>query len=134
MVVIIYLTRVVRSQLRNDLWRLEQWVQYAESVLSSLPASPPHHMDALTLAIQEHRDLLLDLDCHRNLLSSLACMQDQLDEDCCARLDLINTKWPQLVDKAASWQLALQTALSQVGQQIVLGLVSRGRWFHLQAT
>ncbi|XP_008475692.1 uncharacterized protein LOC103512692 [Diaphorina citri] len=102
-----------RSQLKNDLWRLEQWVQYADSVLASLPSSPPHKMENLADCIQEHRDLLLDLDCHRNLLVSLNAMQEQLDEESCARLDVVSTRWPDLVERAANWQLALQTALSQ---------------------
>lgn len=104
----------LRSQLKNDLWRLEQWVQYAESVLASLPTSPPHQMELLADAIQEHRDLLLDLDCHNNLLVSLSSMHDQLDDDSSARLDTINRNWPGLTERAAGWQLSLQTALSQV--------------------
>lgn len=43
------------QQLENDIWRLEQWLQYAEATLSSYPSIPPASIEQLEDKILDHR-------------------------------------------------------------------------------
>ncbi|XP_037298321.1 dystonin-like [Manduca sexta] len=122
------------KQLDNDLWRLEQWLQFAEATEESR-TDPPEQYDALEDAIQDHREFLLDLDSHKSIVVSLnvvgshvaAHASSAADERVRARLARANTRWDRACARAAERQRTLQHALvhNQQFHDIVVELVSR---------
>lgn len=111
------------QQLDNDLWRLEQWVQYAAAKLRTRAVSIPSDMEGLEDAIQDLRELLLDLDSHKSIVTSLNIVGEHLADhapdggkarDLRQRLAGLNTLWDNVCQHAAQWQDALQSALMEV--------------------
>ncbi|KPJ06862.1 Nesprin-1 [Papilio machaon] len=107
------------KQLDNDLWRLEQWLQFAEAT-DEARTDPPHNYDALEDAIQDHREFLLDLDSHKALVVSLNVVgahvaqharEPAAGERARARLAAANARWDTACARAAAWQTRLQHAL-----------------------
>jgi len=43
------------SQFKNDMWRLEHWIQSTEAKLSVQPMIPPSKIEQLEDVIQDHR-------------------------------------------------------------------------------
>ncbi|GBO98714.1 Nesprin-1 [Eumeta japonica] len=123
------------KQLDNDLWRLEQWLQYAEATEASRTEIPEQY-DALEDTIQNHREFLLDLDSHKSLVVSLNVVgthvaqhatSAQAAADLRSRLAAANARWNAACESAAVAQRKLQRALvhNQQFHDIVVELVSR---------
>lgn len=80
-------------------------------------------MEALEDAIQDLRELLLDLDSHKSIVTSLNIVGEHLADhapdggkarDLRQRLAELNTLWDNVCRRAAEWQDALQSALMEV--------------------
>jgi len=105
------------------MWRLEKWLERARAVSRSRGAVPPVAMEALEDAIQDHRELLLELDSHKSLMMSVNVIAAHLAEHSRdrprverlqARLGAANGAWDRACEDAADWQARLQTALLEV--------------------
>ncbi|CAH2077116.1 unnamed protein product, partial [Iphiclides podalirius] len=123
------------KQLDNDLWRLEQWLQFAEAT-DEARTEPPEQYDALEDAIQDHREFLLDLDSHKALVVSLNVVGAHVarharsaaaGERARARLAAANARWDRACARAGHWQARLQHALLHNRQfhDIVVELVAQ---------
>ncbi|KAK6640340.1 hypothetical protein RUM44_012027 [Polyplax serrata] len=107
------------QQLENDLWRLEQWIQYAEAIQNSRP-SLPSRIEALEDIIQDHKELIIDLDSHKSIVVALNIVGDHLADHVDdvekarilrQRLKGLNTRWDKICGRASQWQKKLQKAL-----------------------
>ncbi|CAH3870389.1 unnamed protein product [Pieris brassicae] len=123
------------KQLDNDLWRLEQWLQFAEATHEARH-EPPEQYDALEDTIQDHREFLLDLDSHKALVVSLNVVGTHVArhardvsaaERVRERLAEANRRWDEACARAADWQTKLQRALmhNREFHDIVVELVSQ---------
>ncbi|CAK1540772.1 unnamed protein product [Leptosia nina] len=123
------------KQLDNDLWRLEQWLQFAEATHEARN-EPPEQYDVLEDTIQDHREFLLDLDSHKALVVSLNVVgshvarharDTQAADRVRERLADANRRWDEACARAADWQTKLQRALvhNREFHDIVVELVSQ---------
>jgi nesprin-1 len=106
----------------STLWRLEQWLQYADATLTNIMRRhPPNDLEHLEDCVLSHRELLLDMDSHRSLVHSLTEVLDHLNGheentkissvELHERLDRTLRWWKDICHRAAAWQARLQMAL-----------------------
>mgnify|MGYP002716562854 CR=1 FL=1 len=110
------------QQLENDLWRLEQWVQYAEAIQGNRPALPSS-IESLEDVIQDHKELLIDLDSHKSIFVALNIVGDHLADHVGdvekarilrQKLKALSLRWDKICSQASHWQRKLQEALIDV--------------------
>lgn len=106
-------------QLRQDMWRMEKWLELAKGTLKQT-SQVPTNMEQLEDAIQDHREFLMELDGHKSLMMSINVISSHLSEHSSERdrveklqsdLAAINDVWDSTCEDAAKWQTKLQTAL-----------------------
>lgn len=101
---------------------MEQWIQYAEAIQNSRP-SLPSRIEALEDIIQDHKELIIDLDSHKSIVVALNIVGDHLADHVDdvekarilrQRLKGLNTRWDKICGRASQWQKKLQKALIEV--------------------
>ena len=108
--------------LEGELWRLEQWLRHAEGLQKEF-VTPPNQIEPLEDASHRLRAFLVELDSHRLLLNTVKRIQStstNLPEDIINRIEQASDRWESICANARSWHLALQTALMQVRNIILL--------------
>merc|ERR1712071_227787 len=111
------------AQQEQDLWRLERWLDHAESKFRSHERIPTG-MEQLEDTAQEFRELSLELDSHKNIVMSLNIVVTHVAEHAAPpdtgaadrlreRLTTANNRWDNVCKSAAGIQNRLQIALMQ---------------------
>jgi nesprin-1 len=119
----IYCTTLDWQAADNDLWRLDQWLQYADKTQQTydFQALSNYSIEQLEDIIQDHREFLLDLDSHKMILASLSTISEHLllhqrkkveqIPHFREKLEKCAAKWDSVCGEETAWQLQLHKNL-----------------------